>query len=94
MTPTTPPAITKAQELFDLPRDLFSHELDLLRAVRVAQQKCAVTKGKSVRLSGDRSPAYEATAWDANQIEAQELTAALGRYMEADKRCRDAMEEV
>jgi hypothetical protein len=94
VTPTTHPAIIKTQELFDLPRDLFSHELDLLRAVRAAQQKCTVTKGEAVAFFGDQTPTYNATAWDASQIEAQELTAALGRYMEADKRHRDAMEQV
>jgi hypothetical protein len=90
----THPAVTKAQELYDLSRDLLSHELDLLCSVRISQQKCAVTKGKSVRLSGDRTPAYNATAWDANQTEAQELTAALGRWKEAEKCHRDAMEDV
>jgi hypothetical protein len=93
MTSTTHPAITKAQELYDLPRDLDHHEQDLLKSVHRITMACARTKDEAVRLYGDGSRAYKGTEYLANRSERFDLEFVLGRYMEADKRCRDAMEE-
>jgi hypothetical protein len=83
MTATTHPAITVAQALYDEPRDIVRHEQQFLAAVHRIRGDCIRTKAASIALSGLGSKTYLATAYRADQTEADGLTKALAVYREA-----------
>jgi hypothetical protein len=83
MTATTHPAITVAQALYDEPRDIVRHEQEFLATVHRIQGDCIRTKAASMALSGLGSKTYLATAFNADQTEADGLTKALEVYREA-----------
>jgi hypothetical protein len=83
MTDTTHPAIIVAQALYDEPRDIVQHEQEFLTAVHRIRGDCIRTKAASMALSGLGSKTYLATAFNADQAEADGLTKALEVYREA-----------
>lgn len=83
MTATTHPAITVAQALYDEPRDIVRHEQQFLTSVHKIRNACIRTKAASIALSGLGSKTYLATAFNADQAEADGLTKALAVYQEA-----------
>jgi hypothetical protein len=83
MTATTHPAITVAQALYDEPRDIVKHEQEFLLTVHNIRNACIRTKAASMALSGLGSKTYLASAFAADQTEADGLTKALAVYREA-----------
>jgi hypothetical protein len=82
-TATTHQAITVAQEIYDRPGDLAPHQQEFLTAVHRIRGDCIRTKAASMALSGLGSKTYLATAFNADQTEADGLTKALAVYREA-----------
>jgi hypothetical protein len=83
MIHTTHPAIIVAQALYDEPRDIVKHEQEFLASVHRIRGDCIRTKAASMALSGLGSKTYLATAFNADQAEADGLTKALAVYQEA-----------
>jgi hypothetical protein len=100
MTPTTHPAIAKVIQLYDdgdesgklIPFEPPAQALvDCVNAIRAAD---AAMLGDSIRRWGDHTEEHALVVIMLRRQTDQRLSAALGRYMEADKRRRDAMEEM
>jgi hypothetical protein len=100
MTPTTHPAIIKAIALHEDSdesgprRPLEPHEQALCDQVNAIRSYEAGMRGDAVRKFRDGTQEYEFADAMLRGVSEQDLYAALGRYMEADKRRHDAMEEV
>lgn len=81
-----------AAALYNEPRDLLRHEQEFLTAVHRITVECARTKGDAVRAWGDRTRAYDAVVFLANQKCADHLSRALERY-DATVAAMDEVEE-
>jgi hypothetical protein len=79
----THPAILRAQEIYDRPGDLASHEQTLLSAVHRITTECTRTKGEAIQAWGDGSRAFAAVAFLAERKQADRLSCALERYEQA-----------
>jgi hypothetical protein len=87
------PAIILAAQLYD--RDSTApHLMAFLASVDAIRCNEANVKGMAVRDWGDRTDEYFMVCTLLRRQTDQRLSAALVRYMEADKRHRDAMEDV
>lgn len=89
----THPALTKAQEIYDLARDLEPNEEVFLTAVHRITRYSARTKGEAVTAWGDGSQAYCATVYLADRKQTADLTAALEAY-ELSLEYQDEIEEI
>ena len=87
------PAITLAAELYDRPGDLESHAQRLLTTVNGLREIDAEMKCLAARQWGDMSIEHVAVCNLQNRHTDQNLSIALGRYMEAEARRVQAMEE-
>ena len=94
----THPAITKAISLHDdsdesgVRRMLEPHEQRLIDQVNAIRSFESSMRGVAVRKFRDGTQEYEFADTLLRSITDKDLSAALGRYMEAEKRHRDAME--
>lgn len=89
----THPAILKAQELYDEPRDLETHEQTLIADVNRITMECARNKGSAIRAWGLGSIGADAVANLANSQQTERLTLALERYSLAVE-AQDEVEEI
>jgi len=96
----THPAVTKAIQLYDdsdeagARRQLEPHEQRLIDQVNAIRSFEASMRGVAVRKFRDGTQEYEFADAMLRSITDKDLSVALGRYMEAEKCHRDAMEEV